>query len=209
MSADPRGGAGRAASRVPGGRRMSGAETGPTTSGRRQAVPAAPMLENVVQCWFAFPRRGPVAQLGARLNGIQEVTGSIPVRSTILRTPYRASYGWQARPHDHRSGFSPILRTVIPAKDGVHRSGASVSSKPRRWTVQIIQSADLAFHVSFGWQATLAFTGGSPHQRALSRAKDGGSAGDIASTAVTVAPAVSVDGFGCLADSLGTDVARG
>src|SRR3954465_8415287 len=33
-----------------------------------------------------FPRRGPVAQLGARLNGIQEVTGSIPVRSTILRS---------------------------------------------------------------------------------------------------------------------------
>src|SRR5262249_61736939 len=30
-----------------------------------------------------FPQRGPVAQLGARLNGIQEVTGSIPVRSTI------------------------------------------------------------------------------------------------------------------------------
>ena len=28
------------------------------------------------------PRSGPVAQLGARLNGIQEVTGSIPVRST-------------------------------------------------------------------------------------------------------------------------------
>ena len=31
------------------------------------------------------PRKnGPVAQLGARLNGIQEVTGSIPVRSTIF-----------------------------------------------------------------------------------------------------------------------------
>ena len=29
---------------------------------------------------------GPVAQLGARLNGIQEVTGSIPVRSTTLRS---------------------------------------------------------------------------------------------------------------------------
>src|SRR4030095_7646915 len=28
--------------------------------------------------------RGPVAQLGARLNGIQEVTGSIPVRSTTF-----------------------------------------------------------------------------------------------------------------------------
>jgi hypothetical protein len=43
-------------------------------------------------------RYGPVAQLGARLNGIQEVTGSIPVRSTTLRsrlTPPRDS-GWQA-----------------------------------------------------------------------------------------------------------------
>ena len=29
--------------------------------------------------------QGPVAQLGARLNGIQEVTGSIPVRSTISK----------------------------------------------------------------------------------------------------------------------------
>jgi hypothetical protein len=29
---------------------------------------------------------GPVAQLGARLNGIQEVTGSIPVRSTISKS---------------------------------------------------------------------------------------------------------------------------
>ena len=28
--------------------------------------------------------KGPVAQLGARLNGIQEVTGSIPVRSITL-----------------------------------------------------------------------------------------------------------------------------
>ena len=29
-----------------------------------------------------YSARGPVAQLVARLNGIQEVTGSIPVRST-------------------------------------------------------------------------------------------------------------------------------
>jgi hypothetical protein len=38
---------------------------------------------------FALPRtteRGPVAQLGARMNGIHEVTGSIPVWSTILRS---------------------------------------------------------------------------------------------------------------------------
>src|SRR4029079_9887941 len=31
---------------------------------------------------------GPVAQLGARLNGIPEVTGSIPVRSTIFRSRF-------------------------------------------------------------------------------------------------------------------------
>jgi hypothetical protein len=39
---------------------------------------------------------GPVAQLGARLNGIQEVTGSNPVRSTILRSREKSrgvSYG--------------------------------------------------------------------------------------------------------------------
>jgi hypothetical protein len=29
---------------------------------------------------------GPVAQLGARLNGIQEVRGSIPLRSTSLKS---------------------------------------------------------------------------------------------------------------------------
>ena len=29
-----------------------------------------------------YAKSGPVAQLGARLDGIQEVTGSIPVRST-------------------------------------------------------------------------------------------------------------------------------
>ena len=31
--------------------------------------------------------RGPVAQLGARMNGIHEVTGSIPVWSTSFLTP--------------------------------------------------------------------------------------------------------------------------
>ena len=36
---------------------------------------------------FVRPHQnGPVAQLGARLNGIQEVTGSIPVRSTISKS---------------------------------------------------------------------------------------------------------------------------
>ncbi len=34
-------------------------------------------------------RDGPVAQLGERLNGIQEVSGSIPLRSTSIDNP-----GW-------------------------------------------------------------------------------------------------------------------
>ena len=35
---------------------------------------------------------GPVAQLGARLDGIQEVTGSIPVRSiTLSSSPFHGS----------------------------------------------------------------------------------------------------------------------
>ena len=33
------------------------------------------------------PSRGPVAQLGARVNGIHEVTGSIPVWSTTPPLP--------------------------------------------------------------------------------------------------------------------------
>ena len=33
---------------------------------------------------LALLQRGPVAQLGARMNGIHEVTGSIPVWSTKL-----------------------------------------------------------------------------------------------------------------------------
>ncbi len=39
------------------------------------------------------PSRGPVAQLGARVNGIHEVTGSIPVWSTIpfASAMYRAA----------------------------------------------------------------------------------------------------------------------
>jgi hypothetical protein len=41
--------------------------------------------------WGPTDECGPVAQLGARLNGIQEVTGSIPVRSTI---PTFRGFGW-------------------------------------------------------------------------------------------------------------------
>jgi hypothetical protein len=35
----------------------------------------------MIRC-FVRPPEGPVAQLGARVNGIHEVAGSIPARST-------------------------------------------------------------------------------------------------------------------------------
>ena len=102
----------------------------------------APSLAVRLGLYVLLPTSGPVAQLGARLNGIQEVTGSIPVRSTILRSPFgratagkpahpsgelrlvsqrilRASYGWQAseRPF-HQRRMSTI----------------AASARPRRWT---------------------------------------------------------------------------
>ena len=55
--------------------------------GRLELMPNAEYNEG-----SAFPR-GPVAQLGARLNGIQEVTGSIPVRSITLHRRQLNDFG--------------------------------------------------------------------------------------------------------------------
>ena len=44
------------------------------------------------QALLTVSYRGAVAQLGERLNGIQEVVGSIPIGSTTLRQ----GFGWQA-----------------------------------------------------------------------------------------------------------------
>jgi hypothetical protein len=40
--------------------------------------------ENCVVSRTIFPSCGPVAQLGARFHGMEEVVGSIPTRSTIF-----------------------------------------------------------------------------------------------------------------------------
>jgi hypothetical protein len=45
-----------------------------------------PSLKTRLYLEVPRPTRGPVAQLGARMNGIHEVTGSIPVWSTNLRS---------------------------------------------------------------------------------------------------------------------------
>ena len=52
-------------------------------------------------------RNGPVAQLGARMNGIHEVTGSIPVWSTILRSP-SASFGSVNQAVSRREGCRAV-----------------------------------------------------------------------------------------------------
>jgi hypothetical protein len=41
-----------------------------------------------VGLWLFVFNRGPVAQLGARFHGMEEVAGSIPARSTILSSTY-------------------------------------------------------------------------------------------------------------------------
>ena len=64
-----------------------------------------------------------MAQLGARLNGIQEVTGSIPVRSTISFTsfsqwrPDRAQ--WRVGRFASASGIDAgqVHQTFIPSLD--------------------------------------------------------------------------------------------
>ncbi len=56
---------------------------------------------------FSEPH-GAVAQLGARVNGIHEVTGSIPVSSTISSRPRRSA-----------------ARESLLSRSGSHRSSAA------------------------------------------------------------------------------------
>jgi hypothetical protein len=67
-------------------------------------------------------QNGPVAQLGARLNGIQEVTGSIPVRSTKPSSP--ASYPPQVA--EDRCGYGGSKKAVSVL---IERSKSNASSK--------------------------------------------------------------------------------
>ena len=60
----------------------------------------------------SVPSSGPVAQLGARFHGMEEVVGSIPTRSTIsLNKLDRASAS--------RSGFSVVV-CVVTRRFGTH-----------------------------------------------------------------------------------------
>ena len=48
--------------------------------------PGAHLIRNSGRVYMPLPPVGAIAQLGERLNGIQEVSGSIPLGSTNSRT---------------------------------------------------------------------------------------------------------------------------
>ena len=78
---------------------------------------------------------GPVAQLGARLDGIQEVTGSIPVRSTILRLTLAAlaANGWRATLISLRPKHDRRIHSHGPAcRNPRRRNGDEAQSRDRR-----------------------------------------------------------------------------
>jgi hypothetical protein len=59
-------------------------------------VPSIPIRRALA---FPFSNRGPVAQLGARFHGMEEVVGSIPTRSTKFRLISK---------FDSRTKFTPL-----------------------------------------------------------------------------------------------------
>ena len=88
------------------------------TSGENSIV-TCPFGKRMSYNWEIVRSRGPVAQLGARMNGIHEVTGSTPVWSTNLRSPAivselrLASPATKAAPRSNlKSGFCRALRSV-------------------------------------------------------------------------------------------------
>src|ERR1019366_10789757 len=88
-----------------------------------------------LQLMFADPALsgtcGPVAQLGARMNGIHEVTGSIPVWSTNLPSPAQPTATPVVRrlirlPRRLRAGRSPLRLPPAEAPRTRDRRGRSV-----------------------------------------------------------------------------------
>ena len=88
-----------------------------------------------LQLEFVSPQDGPVAQLGARLNGIQEVTGSIPVRSTTflawIMSELRVASTLRAR---SRAKICHLKRARSPTRRRVSTIAALRQFEPRRST---------------------------------------------------------------------------
>ena len=98
------------------------------------SVPPACSPRGCVPAWYnwgsTFLHSGPVAQLGARMNGIHEVTGSIPVWSTNLRSHVRRRLPTVAHLIRRKT-----LRGSIEARrraDSPHLQNNGCASQPRR-----------------------------------------------------------------------------
>ena len=77
-----------------------------------------------------LPKSGPVAQLGARFHGMEEVIGSIPIRSTNKPHPYQL-FGEDAFRIERRIGaeaFQPV-GSSISAREFPLIRGARFSDK--------------------------------------------------------------------------------
>src|ERR1700719_361492 len=61
------------------------------------------------------PNSGPVAQLGARFHGMEEVVGSIPTRSTNSLNNLDGASA--------RNGSDCVMSCVIPRRFGAHSKG--------------------------------------------------------------------------------------
>ncbi len=96
-------------------------------------------------CYSARPSRGAVAQLGERLNGIQEVDGSIPFSSTITfrrRIPIRNTAGSNVDRRRGAGGQSPPHKEsatgVPPSRKAGSGTVRSRSAPPPSWRLPAI-----------------------------------------------------------------------
>ena len=72
------------------------------------------------QC-FKLQRLGAVAQLGERLNGIQEVVGSIPISSTTLAYVFLAHNSYKCLAVEVNLKYESCLKSLQSLKNGLVR----------------------------------------------------------------------------------------
>jgi hypothetical protein len=92
----------------------------PTQLRRALTIPArsAKMKPGIASILFRSAcNHGPVAQLGARFHGMEEVVGSIPTRSTIFRQADVAQLVEQPIRNRQVSGSSPLVGSISNLPD--------------------------------------------------------------------------------------------
>ena len=75
-------------------------------------------------------KTGPIAQLGARLNGIEKVEGSNPSGSTVCITAYRYALSRSSRPASSEPGQMVRARQGYEATDRPNSPGSAAGDGP-------------------------------------------------------------------------------